>query len=342
MSPKRSAKLPGYVTSFEVSHSFGVRRGPNVLRTPASSRHKSLWLWKARLSNGSCAQVRSVTHVYTVCLKDKSMSCTVPTILSLNAAVWRSDDSTSPRPSTELDVTLLATGPSPTDCFLAALGFGTLPQPVAPCPQSRISATPRVHARNTWFDVSSCLRDWRLMLRALAMSLDSCHDCSRPCSYSFVMLNAYRAKDNSAHDRCIRRSRLSHAHLRMPLAGTMDTDEAGPSTSATPATAPPPPPPPAEGMEPMDEGPGAGGASSHDVYSYVVTAHRPSAVAQSLTAMLTSPADINLIISKVTRMEIHQLTDGGLKGVADVPIYGRIACMRVRFCWCTPTAPLQE
>jgi hypothetical protein len=93
----------------------------------------------------------------------------------------------------------------------------------------------------------------------------------------------------------------------------------GPSTSA--AAAPPPPP-----SDPLANAP----PQDTELYSYVVTAHRPSAVAQSATAAFTADADINLIISKVTRMEIHRLTEDGLQGIADVPIYGRIACMRVR------------
>lgn len=102
----------------------------------------------------------------------------------------------------------------------------------------------------------------------------------------------------------------------------MDTDEAGPSTSAA---APPPPP------QTLDTNGAAKGTSSEsELYGYVVTAHRSSAVAQCVTAALTAPTDINLIISKVTRMEIHRLTETGLEGITDVAMYGRIACMRVR------------
>lgn len=94
---------------------------------------------------------------------------------------------------------------------------------------------------------------------------------------------------------------------------SMTTDGAGPSTSA--AATPPPPPDAAPAAEP---------------YSYVVTAHRPSAVTESLVASFTSATDINLIVSKCSRMEIHKLGQDGLQGVADVPIYGRIARICVR------------
>lgn len=63
---------------------------------------------------------------------------------------------------------------------------------------------------------------------------------------------------------------------------------------------------------------------------YCVTAHRPSAVLDSVVCNLTGPEDTNLIISKVTRLEIHKVVDGGTVGLADVPIYGRIDVIKVR------------
>ncbi|EIE24281.1 hypothetical protein COCSUDRAFT_28729 [Coccomyxa subellipsoidea C-169] len=64
-------------------------------------------------------------------------------------------------------------------------------------------------------------------------------------------------------------------------------------------------------------------------FNYVVTAHKPTSVTQSIVGNFTSPTDINLIISKCTRIEIHTLTPEGLKGVADVAIYGRVATMEL-------------
>ena len=70
-------------------------------------------------------------------------------------------------------------------------------------------------------------------------------------------------------------------------------------------------------------------AVPEEVYSYVVTAHRPTAVLATAVASFTAPDDINLIISKCTRLEIHRLTAEGLQGVVDVPIYGRISAIKV-------------
>jgi hypothetical protein len=99
-----------------------------------------------------------------------------------------------------------------------------------------------------------------------------------------------------------------------------DPNKAGPSWT--------PPPPPAEGLDASAVANGADGQT--EAYNYVVTAHRPSAVTESLVATFTGPNDINLIISKVLRIEIHRLLPDGLQGVADVPIYGRIVNIRVR------------
>ncbi|CAL5227828.1 g10856 [Coccomyxa viridis] len=64
-------------------------------------------------------------------------------------------------------------------------------------------------------------------------------------------------------------------------------------------------------------------------WNYVVTAHKPTNVTHSVVGHFTSPKDINLIISKCTRIEIHTLSPEGLKGVVDVAIYGRIATLEL-------------
>ena len=49
----------------------------------------------------------------------------------------------------------------------------------------------------------------------------------------------------------------------------------------------------------------------------------------SVVCAFTSPDDLNLIISKVTRIEIHRVRHDGLEGVVDVPIYGRVVALKV-------------
>eukprot|EP00898_Chlorokybus_atmophyticus_P002114 jgi/Chlat1/2903/Chrsp2S04662 len=65
------------------------------------------------------------------------------------------------------------------------------------------------------------------------------------------------------------------------------------------------------------------------MWNYVVTAHKPTNVTHSCTGNFTSPNELNLIVAKCTRVEIHLLTPQGLQPLLDVPIYGRIATMEL-------------
>ncbi|CAK8578715.1 unnamed protein product [Lathyrus sativus] len=64
-------------------------------------------------------------------------------------------------------------------------------------------------------------------------------------------------------------------------------------------------------------------------WNYVVTAHKPTNVTHSCVGNFTSPQDLNLIVAKCTRIEIHLLTAHGLQSVLDVPLYGRIATLEL-------------
>uniref|UniRef100_A0A2P2KL79 Uncharacterized protein MANES_06G061000 n=3 Tax=Rhizophora mucronata TaxID=61149 RepID=A0A2P2KL79_RHIMU len=65
------------------------------------------------------------------------------------------------------------------------------------------------------------------------------------------------------------------------------------------------------------------------VWNYVVTAQKPTNVTNSCVGNFTSPQELNLIIAKCTRIEIHLLTPQGLQPMLDVPIYGRIATLEL-------------
>eukprot|EP00112_Aurelia_sp_Birch-Aquarium-sp1_P002097 Seg12275.1 transcript_id=Seg12275.1/GoldUCD/mRNA.D3Y31 product="hypothetical protein" protein_id=Seg12275.1/GoldUCD/D3Y31 len=64
-------------------------------------------------------------------------------------------------------------------------------------------------------------------------------------------------------------------------------------------------------------------------YSYVVSAQKPTAVNSAVTGNFTGPNDLNLILAKNTRLEIHLVTAEGLKPILDVGMYGRIATMKL-------------
>ncbi|KAM7270364.1 hypothetical protein ACFE04_029578 [Oxalis oulophora] len=65
------------------------------------------------------------------------------------------------------------------------------------------------------------------------------------------------------------------------------------------------------------------------IWNYAVTAHKPTNVTHSCVGNFTGPQELNLIIAKCTRIEIHLLTSQGLQPMLDVPIYGRIATLEL-------------
>ena len=64
-------------------------------------------------------------------------------------------------------------------------------------------------------------------------------------------------------------------------------------------------------------------------YNYLVTAQKPTAINLAVTGNFTGPHDLNLILAKNSRLEIHLVTAEGLKPILDVGLYGRIATMKL-------------
>lgn len=44
---------------------------------------------------------------------------------------------------------------------------------------------------------------------------------------------------------------------------------------------------------------------------------------------LTSPTDLNLVVARNNRVELHLVTPEGLRPLKELPIYGKIACMHL-------------
>ncbi|XP_075223029.1 DNA damage-binding protein pic [Lycorma delicatula] len=63
-------------------------------------------------------------------------------------------------------------------------------------------------------------------------------------------------------------------------------------------------------------------------HHYVVTAHKPTAVNACVTGNFTSPSDLNLILAKSTRIEIHLVTPEGLRPLKEIGLYGKVAVMK--------------
>lgn len=65
------------------------------------------------------------------------------------------------------------------------------------------------------------------------------------------------------------------------------------------------------------------------MWNYVVSAQKPTSVTLSATGAFTGPNDLNLLVSKNSRLEIFLLTEKGLQLIVDVPIYGRISALEL-------------
>ncbi|KAJ8724163.1 hypothetical protein PYW07_008143 [Mythimna separata] len=64
-------------------------------------------------------------------------------------------------------------------------------------------------------------------------------------------------------------------------------------------------------------------------YHYVVTAQKPTAVISCVTGNFTSPTDLNLLVAKVSRLEMYLVTPEGLRPMKEVGLYGRVAKMKM-------------
>ncbi|XP_048584985.1 DNA damage-binding protein 1 [Nematostella vectensis] len=64
-------------------------------------------------------------------------------------------------------------------------------------------------------------------------------------------------------------------------------------------------------------------------HNYVVTAQKPTAVNAAVVGNFTGPDDLNLVIAKNTRLEIHLVTPEGLRPMLDVGLYGSVGVMEL-------------
>ncbi|CAK1553322.1 unnamed protein product [Leptosia nina] len=64
-------------------------------------------------------------------------------------------------------------------------------------------------------------------------------------------------------------------------------------------------------------------------YHYVVTAQKPTAVTACITGNFTSPTDLNLLVAKVSRLEMYLVTPEGLHPMKEVGLYGKVAKMKL-------------
>ena len=66
-----------------------------------------------------------------------------------------------------------------------------------------------------------------------------------------------------------------------------------------------------------------------ELFTYIVTAHKPTAVSITICGHFTSSRRKNLIIAKANRIEIYKLTKDGIEPILEQILYGRIATMEL-------------
>ncbi|XP_065647466.1 DNA damage-binding protein 1 isoform X2 [Hydra vulgaris] len=64
-------------------------------------------------------------------------------------------------------------------------------------------------------------------------------------------------------------------------------------------------------------------------YNYVVTAQEATAINATVTGHFTGPTDLNLIVAKNNKLELHMVTPEGLQPKFDLNVYGRVAVMQL-------------
>jgi len=75
--------------------------------------------------------------------------------------------------------------------------------------------------------------------------------------------------------------------------------------------------------------PSSSSLPSTEVFNYVVTAHKPTAVSYSCVGHFTHLERQNLIVARSNRIEIYLLTEEGLEPVLETTVYGRIAMLKL-------------
>lgn len=63
-------------------------------------------------------------------------------------------------------------------------------------------------------------------------------------------------------------------------------------------------------------------------HNYVVTAQKSTAVFNAISGNFTSPTDLNLILDKLCRIEVHLVTAEGLRSLKEIPLNGRISVIK--------------
>lgn len=62
-------------------------------------------------------------------------------------------------------------------------------------------------------------------------------------------------------------------------------------------------------------------------HHYIVSVQQPSTVTHCIKGHFLSPSSLDVIVAKVSKLEVYSVSESGLSPVYEVPIYGRIAAL---------------
>lgn len=62
-------------------------------------------------------------------------------------------------------------------------------------------------------------------------------------------------------------------------------------------------------------------------HHYIVSVQQPTTVTHCIKGHFMSPSSLDVIIAKVSKLEVYSVSESGLNPVYEVPIYGRIAAL---------------
>ncbi|KNB43544.1 DNA damage-binding protein 1-like protein [Blastocystis sp. subtype 4] len=62
-------------------------------------------------------------------------------------------------------------------------------------------------------------------------------------------------------------------------------------------------------------------------HHYIVSVQQPSTVTHCIKGHFLSPSSLDVIVAKVSKLELYSVSESGLSPVYEVPIYGRIAAL---------------
>lgn len=63
--------------------------------------------------------------------------------------------------------------------------------------------------------------------------------------------------------------------------------------------------------------------------NYIVSAQKPTVITHALTGNFFDKKQLQLVLARINRLEVLSITAEGLKSFSEIPVFGRIALIKV-------------